>query len=89
MSQEPHKDITITSKGQLTLPVSIRKALKLGVKRKVRVAMTKEGTVTMRPLPDVMSFFGKLKNDVPHDPHEKEKARKAMGRRGPPHPRKD
>ncbi len=82
MLQEIHKDVTVTSKGQLTLPVSIRKALKLGAKRKVRVAISEEGTVTMRPLPDVMSFFGKLKNDVPYDREEKEKARGAMGRGG-------
>ena len=81
MIQELQKDLTITSRGQLTLPVSIRRALKLGVKRKVRVAITDEGMVTMRPLPDVMSFFGKLKNDVPFDPHEKGKARQAMGKR--------
>jgi bifunctional DNA-binding transcriptional regulator/antitoxin component of YhaV-PrlF toxin-antitoxin module len=77
------KDVTITSKGQLTLPVSIRKALKLGVKRKVRVAVTREGLITMRPLPDVMSLFGALKSHVPHvpyDPNEKRKAREAMGR---------
>jgi bifunctional DNA-binding transcriptional regulator/antitoxin component of YhaV-PrlF toxin-antitoxin module len=81
MRQETHKDVTITSKGQLTLPVSIRRALKLGVKRKVRVAVADDGTVTMRPLPDVMSFFGKLKNDTPYDPQEKIRAREAMARR--------
>ena len=81
MAQEFHKDVTVTSKGQLTLPVSIRKALKLGSKRKVRVAITGEGVVTMRPLPDVMSFFGKLKGDDPFDPHEKARARAAMGHR--------
>jgi bifunctional DNA-binding transcriptional regulator/antitoxin component of YhaV-PrlF toxin-antitoxin module len=82
MSQDIHKDVTITSKGQLTLPVKIRRALKLGVKRKVRVTVTPEGTVTMRPLPDVMSFFGTLKSDLPYDPREKETAREAMGQRG-------
>ncbi|HUO07154.1 MAG TPA: AbrB family transcriptional regulator [Phycisphaerae bacterium] len=81
MSQEIYKDVTITSKGQLTLPVSVRAALKLGRKRKVRVAVTEDGVVTMRPLPDVMSFFGKLKGDMAYDPDEKEKAREAMGRR--------
>ena len=81
MRQEIHKDVTITSKGQLTLAVHVRRALKLGVKRKLRVTITQEGTVTMRPLPDVMSFFGKLKSDEPFDPREKEKARLAIGRR--------
>lgn len=75
------KDVTITSKGQLTLPAAIRKALRLGPKRKVRVAMTREGLVTLRPLPDVGSFYGSLAGKAPFDPAEKDKARAAMGRR--------
>jgi bifunctional DNA-binding transcriptional regulator/antitoxin component of YhaV-PrlF toxin-antitoxin module len=82
MSQDIHKDVTVTSRGQLTLPVRFRKILNLGVKGKVRIAVTEEGTVTVSPLPDVMSFFGKLKSDLPYDPAEKEKARDAMGKRG-------
>jgi len=78
---EQGKDVTVTSKGQLTLPVGIRKALKLGAKRKVRVAMTEDGLVTLRPLPDVMSFYGALSGHPPCDPDEKRKARSAMGRR--------
>jgi bifunctional DNA-binding transcriptional regulator/antitoxin component of YhaV-PrlF toxin-antitoxin module len=81
MSKNIYKDVAITSKGQLTLPVSIRRAWKLGQKRKVRVAITDDGTVTVRPLPDVMSFYGKLKSDVPYDPREKEKAHEAMSSR--------
>lgn len=81
MSMEQAKDVTITSKGQLTLPVNFRKALKLGTRRKVRVAMSGDGTVTLRPLPDVMSFFGALQSPMPYDPQEKQKARAAMGRR--------
>ncbi|HMD54560.1 MAG TPA: hypothetical protein VKJ65_08435 [Phycisphaerae bacterium] len=80
MKFEIQKDVTITSKGQLTLPVSIRKALKLDVKRKVRVAVTQGGVVTMRPLPDVMSFFGALKSQAPYRDDEKHKAREAIGR---------
>ena len=83
MKQESSKDVTITSKGQLTLPVKFRKALKLGLKRKVRVALTKDGSLSLRPLPDVMSFFGTLKSKTPFDPQEKQKARDAMGRAKP------
>jgi AbrB family looped-hinge helix DNA binding protein len=75
------KDVTVTSKGQLTLPVKIREALKLGAKRKVRVAMTDEGLVTLRPLPDVMSLYGSLGGRAHYDFIEKQKARAAMGRR--------
>jgi bifunctional DNA-binding transcriptional regulator/antitoxin component of YhaV-PrlF toxin-antitoxin module len=78
---EQGKDVTVTTKGQLTLPVKIRKALKLGARRKVRVAMDDQGLVTLRPLPDVMSFFGSLGGRVSFDSNEKQKARAAMGRR--------
>jgi bifunctional DNA-binding transcriptional regulator/antitoxin component of YhaV-PrlF toxin-antitoxin module len=81
MKQGIQKDVTVTSKGQLTLPVAIRKAWKLGTRSKVRVALAKDGTVTMSPLPDVMSLFGVLKGSMPYDPNEKQKARQAMGRR--------
>ncbi|HTV48521.1 MAG TPA: hypothetical protein VMG59_08755 [Phycisphaerae bacterium] len=87
MKFEIHKDVTITSKGQLTLPVNIRKVLHLGVKRKVRVAVTREGIVTMRPLPDVMSFFGTLHNRMAYNPNEKHRAREAIGRRAARKPR--
>ena len=76
-----YKDVAISIKGQLTLPKSIRKALNLGTKRKVRMAVTQDGKVTLEPLPDVMSFFGKLKSAIPYDPHEKDKARQAMAHR--------
>jgi len=56
--------------------------MKLGSKRKVRIAITRTGEVSIRALPDVMSFFGALKNNVPYDPDEKRKARAAMGLRG-------
>jgi bifunctional DNA-binding transcriptional regulator/antitoxin component of YhaV-PrlF toxin-antitoxin module len=74
------KDVTVTSKGQLTLPAAMRRTMKLGAKRKVRLSMTEPGVVTLRPLADVMSFFGALKSNVPYDPQEKAKARAAMGR---------
>lgn len=78
---EPGKDVTVTRKGQLTLPPTIRKALKLGAARKVRVAMTPDGLITLRPLPDVRSFYGSLAGGQCMDPREKAKARAAMGRR--------
>jgi bifunctional DNA-binding transcriptional regulator/antitoxin component of YhaV-PrlF toxin-antitoxin module len=81
MRQEFSKDVTITEKGQLTLPVKIRDAMNLGRKRKVRVTMSDNGLVTMRPLADVMSLFGVLKNGTRYDPDEKRKARQSMGRR--------
>jgi AbrB family looped-hinge helix DNA binding protein len=73
MLQEFQKDVTVTTRGQLTLPAKIRRALRLGTRRKVRVAMTEDGIVTLRPLPDVLSFYGSLASKIPFDPEEKQK----------------
>ncbi len=81
MKQEIHKDVTVTSRGQLTLPASIRRAMKLGSKRKVRVTFNESGEVSLRALPDVMSFFGALGSSLPYDPQEKQKARAAVRRK--------
>jgi len=78
---EQGKDVTITSKGQLTPPATIRKALKLGAKLKVRVALTRDGLVTLRPLPEVVNFYGSLRGRAPYGLDEAAKARAAMGRR--------
>lgn len=80
MKYDIQKDVTITTRGQLTLPLSVRKVVKLGIKRKVRVSVTGDGVVTVRQLPDVMSFFGALKGKIAHDPAEKQKSREALGR---------
>jgi AbrB family looped-hinge helix DNA binding protein len=82
MNQDIHKDVTVTSRGQLTLPATIRRAMKLGSKRKVRVTISKSGEVSLRPLPEVMTYFGALKSSIPYDPKEKLKARDAMGPKG-------
>ncbi len=82
MEQEFQKDIVVTSRGQLTLPMQVRKAMQLGKKRKLRLTMSRAGQVTLRPLPDVMSLFGSLKNELPHDLREKAKARHAIGKQG-------
>ena len=81
MVQEFYKDVTITTRGQLTLPASIRRALRVGVKRKVRLELTPPDTVTLRPLPDVTSFYGALRGGAPYQAQEKRKAREALGRR--------
>ena len=79
MKEEIHKDVTVTTRGQLTLPAAVRRAMKLGHKRKVRVTITRAGEISIRPLPDVMSFFGSLQSGVAYDPHEKQKG---AGRHG-------
>ena len=83
MKQEIHKDVTVTTRGQLTLPAIMRRAMRLGHKRKVRVTLSPAGEISIQPLPDVMSFFGALKGGRPYDPQEKSKARAAMGSQAP------
>jgi len=81
MKQDFDQYVTITHKGQLTLPVAFRRALKLDTRRKVRISMKKDGTLNLAPLPDVMAFYGIAKSKVPYNPDEKQIAREAMGRR--------
>ena len=81
MKQDITRDITVTTRGQITLPLAIRKSLRLGAARKVRMRLSADGNVILHPLPDVMSFYGALKNRLPYDPDEKTKARRAFARR--------
>lgn len=53
---------TITQKGQATIPASIR--LKLGIKIGEKVIFEERGKeVILRPLPDLSSLRGSLKNN--------------------------
>ena len=78
MKQEITRDITVTTRGQITLPVAIRKSLRLGTARKIRMRLSADGNVTLRPLPDVMSYYGSLKSGIPYDHREKAKAQRAI-----------
>ncbi|MGC8539904.1 MAG: hypothetical protein ACP5QA_04660 [Phycisphaerae bacterium] len=81
MKQEIMRDITVTTRGQITLPVAIRKSLRLGTARKIRMRLSADGDVIIHPLPDVMSYYGSLKSRVPYDHREKAKARRAIADR--------
>ena len=81
MKQEIMRDITVTARGQITLPVAIRKSLRLGTARKLRMRLSADGNVTLRPLPDVMSYYGALKNRIPYDHQERAKAHRAIADR--------
>jgi bifunctional DNA-binding transcriptional regulator/antitoxin component of YhaV-PrlF toxin-antitoxin module len=78
MKQEIMRDITVTWRGQITLPVAIRKSLRLGAARKIRMRLSADGDVIIHPLPDVMSYYGSLKSRIPYDHREKAKARHAI-----------
>ena len=52
--------VTLTSKGQLTLPKAIRDELKLDAGAKLDFIVDKDGTLRVRPLRPLSSLFGLL-----------------------------
>jgi len=53
---------TITSKGQITIPKEVRKALALAPGHRVSFLVREDGVVEMRPeTVDLMSLFGAIK----------------------------
>ena len=67
---------SITSKGQTTIPVEIRR---LWHTSEVIWETCDDGSARVRPLPDVLSLFGSASSAIPRDPAEKRKARAAIG----------
>ena len=66
---------SITQKGQVTIPISIRK--KLGLKTGQKVAFTDRGKdVVIEPIPNFLDLMGSLKTKKKYD---KRKARGAIG----------
>ena len=53
---------TVTSKGQITIPNEVRKALALAAGHRVSFLVREDGVVEMRPeTVDLMSLFGAIK----------------------------
>jgi bifunctional DNA-binding transcriptional regulator/antitoxin component of YhaV-PrlF toxin-antitoxin module len=67
----------ITSKGQTTVPVEIRRNWKTS---EILWEACADGTAHVRPAPDVMALFGAARSALPCDPREKARARELMGR---------
>ena len=67
----------ITSKGQTTVPVEIRRNWKGA---EILWEACPDGTARVRPAPDVMALFGTARSVTPRDPREKARARELMGR---------
>jgi bifunctional DNA-binding transcriptional regulator/antitoxin component of YhaV-PrlF toxin-antitoxin module len=65
----------ISSKGQTTIPSQFRKKWKTS---QVFWEVGPKGTAVVRPVPDAMSLLGIAGSNRPRDPHEMEKARKAI-----------
>jgi len=67
----------ITSKGQTTVPVEFRRAWKSD---ELLWEANEDGSVRVRPAPDIMKLFGAARSAVPRDPAEKTRARELIGR---------
>jgi len=85
-------DITsvVTSKGQMTLPAPIRKALKIGtLHRRVRFEMCKDGSAKIFPMADALGLKGVFADhSKPYDLEERKKAWAAVTKRLVPQKRK-
>ena len=68
----------ITSKGQTTIPIELRRVWRT---KAVIWETCADGTDRVRPVPDVMALFGAAGDGKSRDRDEKKKAREAMGRR--------
>jgi len=68
----------ISSKGQTTIPSALRKQWNVS---QIWWEMNSDGTARVSPTPDIMSLLGSAADGKPRDPHEKNKARQAMGRK--------
>lgn len=53
--------VTLTSKGQLTLPKAIRDQMNLDAGSKLDFSLREDGTLTARPMRSVSSLFGIVK----------------------------
>ena len=67
----------ITSKGQTTVPVEFRRAWKSD---ELLWEANPDGSVRVRPAPDIMELFGAARSATPRDPNEKARARESIGR---------
>lgn len=57
---------TITQKGQVTLPVSLRRALGLNINQRVMIVSDGEGA-RVTPAPDFLTMAGSLASKKPFD----------------------
>ena len=77
---------TITDKFQTTIPLEVRRALKLKPRQRVSYEVRGDGSAVMRPAPGLDELFGRLKlrRPVASPREEKHAARQAMARAAAP-----
>jgi bifunctional DNA-binding transcriptional regulator/antitoxin component of YhaV-PrlF toxin-antitoxin module len=73
---------TITDKFQTTIPLEVRRALKLAPRQRVSYEVRSDGSAIIRPVPRLDELFGSIKLNQPVASTQKEKqaARLAMAR---------
>ena len=76
------KQSVITDKFQTTIPLEVRKALKLRPRQRIAYEIREDGSAVLRPLPGLDDLFGslKLKPPVGSPRQEKQAGRSAMAR---------
>ena len=65
---------TITEKGQTTVPLEIREALKIPAGSRIEWSIQKDGSAIVRPQPNPLDLFGSLKPSKAFPGRESEKA---------------
>ena len=65
---------TITEKGQTTVPLEIREALKIPAGSRIEWSIQKDGSAIVRPQPNALDLFASLKPSKTSPGRESEKA---------------
>jgi bifunctional DNA-binding transcriptional regulator/antitoxin component of YhaV-PrlF toxin-antitoxin module len=63
----------ITEKFQTTIPLKVRRALKLSARQKITYEIRKDGTALIRPVPGLEALFGVFKGRRPAGTPREEK----------------
>ena len=73
---------TITEKFQTTIPLEVRRALKLAPRQRVSYELRPDGSTVIRPVPHLDELFGSIKigRTVASTHEEKQSARNAIAR---------
>ena len=65
---------TITEKGQTTVPLEVRQALKIPAGSRIEWSIQQDGSAIVRPQPNALDLFGSLKPAKAAPTRDKEKA---------------
>ncbi|MDA1276064.1 MAG: type II toxin-antitoxin system PrlF family antitoxin [Verrucomicrobia bacterium] len=66
---------TLPKKGQTTVPLKIREALKVRPRQRLEWTVRDDGTAVVRPMQSALGLFGSLRPKKPFPGRESERAR--------------